>query len=33
MPSWYTEFECDLGAATHDSSVIFQSPDDAKAQA
>ena len=32
VPSWYTEYECDLGAATHDASVIFQSPDDPKAQ-
>ena len=32
VPSWYTEYECDLGFATHDSSAIYQSPDDPKAQ-
>ena len=32
VPSWYTEYECDLGAATHDSSIIYESLDDPKAQ-
>ena len=26
VPPWYTEYENDLGAATHDASVIFESP-------
>eukprot|EP01052_Picozoa_sp_SAG31_P017569 SAG31_NODE_1208_length_9381_cov_49.003232_4_plen_356_part_00 len=32
VPSWYTEYEVDLGAATHDASVIFQSAEDPKSQ-
>jgi hypothetical protein len=32
VPSWYAEYECDLGAATHDASVIYRSPDDPKAE-